>query len=39
MTEEADFNQLLDKFNKITIELTFIEVNIGEEDKVVLLLA
>ena len=39
MTEEADFNQHLDEFNKITRELTFLEVKIEEEDKALLLLA
>ena len=39
MMEETDFNQHLDKFNKITTELTSLEVNIKEEHKTLLLLA
>jgi len=33
MTEEADFNQHLDEFSKITAELTSLEVKIEEQDK------
>jgi len=39
MMEEADFNQHLDKFNKVTTELDSLEVKIEEEDKALLLLA
>ena len=39
MMEEADFNQHLDEFNKITTELDSLEVKIEEEDKALLLLA
>ena len=39
MTEETDFNQHLDEFNKITMELDSLEVKIEEEDKASLLLA
>ena len=38
MTEEMDFNQHLDEFNKITMELTSLEVKLEEEDKALLLL-
>jgi len=33
MMEEAEFNQHLDEFNKITTELASLEVKIKEEDK------
>jgi len=39
MTEEADFNQHLDEFNKITMELDSLKVKVEEEDKALLLLA
>jgi len=39
MTEEADFNQYLDEFNKITTELDSLEVKIEKEGKALLLLA
>ena len=39
MTEEADFNQHLDEFNKIIMELDSLEVKIEEEDKALFLLA
>jgi len=39
MMEEADFNQHLDEFNKITTKLASLEVKIEEEDKALLLLA
>ena len=39
MTEEADFNQHLNEFNKITTELDYLEVKIEEKDKALLLLA
>jgi len=39
MTEETDFNQHGDEFNKITMELDSLEVKIEEEDKALLLLA
>jgi len=39
MTKEADFNQHLDEFKKITMELASLEVKIEEEDKTLLLLA
>jgi len=38
MTKEADFNQHLDEFNKITADLDSLEVKIEEEDKALLLL-
>jgi len=37
-TEEADFNEHLNEFNKITTEFTSLEVEIEEEDKALLLL-
>ena len=39
LTKEAGFNQHLDEFNKITIELAFLEVKTEREDKVLLWLA
>jgi len=39
MTEEVDFNQHLDEFNKIMTELTSLQVKIEEEDKTLVLLA
>jgi len=39
MMEEVDFNQHLDEFNKIIMELTSLEVKIEDEDKSLLLLA
>jgi len=39
ITEEVDFNQHLDEFNKITIDLASLKVKIEQEDKVLLLLA
>ena len=38
MTEEVDFNQHLDEFNKITTELDSLEVKIEEKGKALLLL-
>jgi len=37
MTEEANFNQHLDEFNKIMIEFASLDVKIEEEDKALLL--
>jgi len=39
MIEEIHFNQHLDEFNQITLELTSLEEKIEEEDKALLLLA
>jgi len=39
MTGEADFNQYLEEFNKMTMELDSLEVKIEKEDKALLLLA
>jgi len=39
ITEEPDFNQHLDEFNKATTELDSLEVTIKEEDKAFVLLA
>ena len=39
MMEEADVNQHLDEFNKITMELDSLEVRIKKGDKALLLLA
>ena len=39
MTEEVDFNQQLDKFNKTKTQLAPLKVKIEEEDKALFLLA
>jgi len=39
MTEEADFNQHIDEFNKLMKELDSLEVRIEEEEKALLLLS
>jgi len=39
MTENADFNQQIDEFKKITTELDSLEVKVEQEDKALPLLA
>ena len=39
MTKDADFNQQIDEFKKITTELDSLEVKVEQEDKALPLLA
>ena len=39
MTEDADFNQQIDEFKKITTELDSLELKVEQDDKALSLLA